>query len=120
MREFNRLVVMVTHEGSWHSVSRNASDQQCCCVSNYYFSSQPVGEREYFHVTSFRGRPEQRARDLVLRGDIWLRMKLRELFPRASRTVRIITRSKRNVRPIGQPHEGAAVLRDELSVRTCE
>jgi Rps23 Pro-64 3,4-dihydroxylase Tpa1-like proline 4-hydroxylase len=77
----NRLVVMVTHEGSWHSVSSNRSREDRCCVSNYYFSQHPVGEREYFHVTSFRGRPEQRVRDWVLRGDIWLRMAIRKLFP---------------------------------------
>jgi hypothetical protein len=53
-----------------------------CCVSNYYFSKDPVGASEYFHVTSFRGRPEQPVRDLVLRGDVWLRMLVRKLFPR--------------------------------------
>lgn len=78
---FNRLVVMVTHQGSWHSVSRNAASEDRCCVSNYYFSSYPVGDREYFHVTSFRGRPEQPLRDLILRGDILLRMGIRKLFP---------------------------------------
>jgi Rps23 Pro-64 3,4-dihydroxylase Tpa1-like proline 4-hydroxylase len=79
---FNRLAVMVTHQASWHSVSKNRSREDRCCVSNYYFSRYPVGGREYFHVTSFRGRPEQRLRDLVLRGDIWARMALRKLFPR--------------------------------------
>ncbi len=78
---FNRLVVMVTHQRSWHSVSRNTSSQNRCCISNYYFSERPVGEEDYFHVTSFRGRPEQRFRDLILRGDIWLRMMLRKFFP---------------------------------------
>jgi Rps23 Pro-64 3,4-dihydroxylase Tpa1-like proline 4-hydroxylase len=82
---FNRLVVMVTHEGSWHSVSANRASRNRCCVSNYYFSREPVGGREYFHVTSFRGRPEQRMRDLVLRSDIWLRMTIRKLFPRGIR-----------------------------------
>jgi len=82
---FNRLVVMVTHEGSWHSVSMNRASRDRCCVSNYYFSSEPVGGREYFHVTSFRGRPEQPVRDLVLRADIWLRMGIRKLFPRGIR-----------------------------------
>jgi Rps23 Pro-64 3,4-dihydroxylase Tpa1-like proline 4-hydroxylase len=82
---FNRLVVMVTHERSWHSVSRSQSGRNRCCVSNYYFSQLPVGGREYFHVTSFRGRPEQPLRDLVLRADIWLRMGLRKLFPHGVR-----------------------------------
>jgi Rps23 Pro-64 3,4-dihydroxylase Tpa1-like proline 4-hydroxylase len=78
---FNRLVVMATHQGSWHSVSRNVSADNRCCVSNYYFSKHPIGASEYFQVTSFRGRPEQPVRDLVLRADIWLRTRLRKLFP---------------------------------------
>jgi Rps23 Pro-64 3,4-dihydroxylase Tpa1-like proline 4-hydroxylase len=78
---FNRLVVMATHQGSWHSVSTNVTNENRCCVSNYYFSKYPIGEREYFHVTSFRGRPEQKIRDLVLRADIWLRLAIRKVFP---------------------------------------
>jgi Rps23 Pro-64 3,4-dihydroxylase Tpa1-like proline 4-hydroxylase len=78
---FNRLVVMVTHQHSWHSVSRNITDRDRCCVSNYYFSEYPVGDADYFHVTSFRGRPEQPVRDLILRADIWLRMAIRSVFP---------------------------------------
>jgi Rps23 Pro-64 3,4-dihydroxylase Tpa1-like proline 4-hydroxylase len=78
---FNRLVVMVTHQASWHSVSPNVCGDDRCCVSNYYFSKLPVDGVEHFHVTSFRGRPEQRLRDLVLRTDIWLRMAIRKAFP---------------------------------------
>src|SRR6185312_6031577 len=40
---FNRLVVMVTHRQSWHSVSRNLTEADRCCVSNYFFSAQPIG-----------------------------------------------------------------------------
>jgi hypothetical protein len=80
---FNRLVVMVTHQSSWHSVSMNRSAQQRCCVSNYYFSDFPLGARDYFHVTSFRGRPDQRVRDL-LRADDVERTVLRKLFHSAS------------------------------------
>jgi Rps23 Pro-64 3,4-dihydroxylase Tpa1-like proline 4-hydroxylase len=78
---FNRLAVMVTDRGSWHSVSKIRPDLVRQCVSNYYFSTMPVGDEEYFHVTSFRGRPEQPLRDLILRADIRLRMVLRKLFP---------------------------------------
>lgn len=78
---FNRLVVMITHRASWHSVSPNVCGNDRCCVSNYYFSKLPVDGVEHFHITSFRGRPEQRLRDLVLRGDIWLRTAIRKLFP---------------------------------------
>jgi Rps23 Pro-64 3,4-dihydroxylase Tpa1-like proline 4-hydroxylase len=82
---FNRLVVMITHEGSWHSVSPNRAGRNRCCVSNYYFSRQPAGSREYFHVTRFRGRPGQPMRDLVLRADSSLRMAIRKVFPRGIR-----------------------------------
>jgi Rps23 Pro-64 3,4-dihydroxylase Tpa1-like proline 4-hydroxylase len=82
---FNRLVVMGTHQGSWHSVSRNLSTEDRCCVSNYYFSCSPPGGRDYFHVTSFRGRPEQPLRDLALRADIRLRMAIRKVFPHGIR-----------------------------------
>lgn len=78
---FNRLVLMVTHTASWHSVSRVEVDGARCCVSNYYFSKRPAEPRDYFHVTFFRGRPEQPLRDLVLRIDGTLRMGLRKLFP---------------------------------------
>lgn len=79
---FNRLAVMVTHRGSWHSVSPVMVDAPRRCVSNYYFSHQPADGGEYFHVTSFRGRPEQPVRDVVLRADIALRSAVRKVFPK--------------------------------------
>ena len=78
---FNRLVVMTTGPESWHSVSRITVDDPRCCVSNYYFSPTPVGGKDYFRVTTFRGRPEQPLRDLVLRADARLRQGLRALKP---------------------------------------
>ena len=77
---FNRLAIMATHQKSWHSVSEVKVDRSRCCVSNYYFSTQPLEEHEYFHVTSFRGRPEQPVRDLVLQGDVALRQGIRKVF----------------------------------------
>jgi Rps23 Pro-64 3,4-dihydroxylase Tpa1-like proline 4-hydroxylase len=56
---FNRLVAMETTKTSWHSVSPVKVGQPRCCVSNYYFSSLSPDEKEYFHVTSFTGRPEE-------------------------------------------------------------
>ncbi|CAE6795585.1 hypothetical protein R75465_04698 [Paraburkholderia aspalathi] len=79
---FNRLAVMVTNQHSWHSVSPNLSDEPRCCVSNYYFSDHPVGEGDYFHPTSFRGRPEQPLRDVVLQADAAARGIVRKLFPK--------------------------------------
>jgi Rps23 Pro-64 3,4-dihydroxylase Tpa1-like proline 4-hydroxylase len=77
---FNRLAIMATHEKSWHSVSKVNVDRSRCCVSNYYFSAKPLEDHDYFHVTSFRGRPEQPMRDLVLQGDIALRQGVRAVF----------------------------------------
>jgi GT2 family glycosyltransferase len=78
---YNRLVVMLTNRHSWHSVNPIRSSLPRCCVSNYYFSPFPADEREYFHVTSFRGRPEQKLRDLILQADNCLRMFIRKIFP---------------------------------------
>jgi Rps23 Pro-64 3,4-dihydroxylase Tpa1-like proline 4-hydroxylase len=55
----NRLVVMETTKTSWHSVSPLTADVPRCCVSNYYFSKISPDASEYFHVTSFSGRPEE-------------------------------------------------------------
>jgi Rps23 Pro-64 3,4-dihydroxylase Tpa1-like proline 4-hydroxylase len=70
---FNRLVVMETNRRSWHSVSPVVADELRCCVSNYYFSSNSPEEREYYHVTSFLGRPGQPARRLYGRIDNFAR-----------------------------------------------
>ena len=57
------------------------ADRNRTCISNYYFSPvSPEGE-DYFHVTSFRGRPEQPVRDLLLRADAALRALVRKLRP---------------------------------------
>jgi Rps23 Pro-64 3,4-dihydroxylase Tpa1-like proline 4-hydroxylase len=78
---FNRLAIMVTNRTSWHSVSPVVADGPRCCVSNYYFSKFPAERDHYFHVTSFRGRPDQPVRDLVLQADAAIRMGVRKLFP---------------------------------------
>ncbi|MEJ2682023.1 MAG: 2OG-Fe(II) oxygenase [Gammaproteobacteria bacterium] len=79
--KFNRLAVMATHNASWHSVSPiSCAGHPRCCVSNYYFSDSPLKATDQFHVTSFRGRPEQKIRDFVLRADIEARMMVRKLF----------------------------------------
>ena len=63
--KFNRLVVMETNKASWHSVSSVKVDAVRCCVSNYYFSKISSDESDYFHVTSFSGRPEETGRRLL-------------------------------------------------------
>ncbi len=77
---FNRLALMATHEKSRHSVSQVTVDRSRCCISNYYFSSKPLEDHDYIHVTSFRGRPDQPVRDLLLQGDIALRQGMRKVF----------------------------------------
>ena len=78
---FNRLAVMATHISSWHSVSPIRYDRSVrCCVSNYYFSNFPLNPSDKFHVTLFRGRPEQRIRDIILQVDSRLRMAIRTVF----------------------------------------
>ena len=78
---FNRLVVMATHDSSWHSVSPiSCGDGARCCVSNYYFSDSSLKDDDEFHVTSFRGRPKQPIRDIILQADSRLRMAIRKGF----------------------------------------
>ena len=81
---FNRLAVMITNSHSWHSVSPIKAERPRCCVSNYYFSSLPAESTDYFHVTTFRGRPDQAVRDVALRADSALRMGVRKIFPRGA------------------------------------
>lgn len=77
--KFNRLLVIATNRSSWHSVSRVSVPALRKCVSNYYFSGvSPEGE-DYFHVTSFRARPEQPLLDLVLRADSSVRSCVRKI-----------------------------------------
>ncbi|WP_245667214.1 2OG-Fe(II) oxygenase [Leptospira tipperaryensis] len=75
--KFNRLVMMETNPWSWHSVSPIKVNENRICVSNYYFSEiSPIG-KEYFNVTSFNGRPEQKLRRLYSSVDNMLRNFLR-------------------------------------------
>lgn len=56
----NRLVVMETNRTSLHSVSPvRAMFKPRCCLSNYYFSEVSPDGSDYFHVTSFTGRPDE-------------------------------------------------------------
>jgi Rps23 Pro-64 3,4-dihydroxylase Tpa1-like proline 4-hydroxylase len=57
---YNRLVVMETNRFSWHSVNPVVADGNRCCISNYYFSKGSPEHADYYHVTSFVGRPRQR------------------------------------------------------------
>ena len=54
-------------------------DGKRCCVSNYYFSAQPAGVDPSYHVTEFRGWPQQKALDLVMRADNAVRLAVRKI-----------------------------------------
>jgi len=69
----NRLVVMGTTKSSWHSVDPVISDIQRCCLSNYYFSNESPTSNDYYHVTSFIGRPGQTFQRTYGRVDNFLR-----------------------------------------------
>jgi Rps23 Pro-64 3,4-dihydroxylase Tpa1-like proline 4-hydroxylase len=69
----NKLIVMETNRSSWHSVNRVRVDRVRCCISNYYYSkSSPDGD-DYYHVTSFDGRPNQGLRSYISRADNYTR-----------------------------------------------
>lgn len=72
--KFNRLVVMETNDKSWHSVNKVLVKTPRCCVSNYFFSQQsPKVNKNYYHVTSFMGRPEETLKRLWSRVDNFAR-----------------------------------------------
>jgi Rps23 Pro-64 3,4-dihydroxylase Tpa1-like proline 4-hydroxylase len=78
---FNRFVVMETGPGSWHSVSRVRCDRPRLCISNYYFAATSSVGRDYRHVTTFAGRPEEPLKRVVLAADGMARNALGRLFP---------------------------------------
>ncbi len=79
---FNRLVVMETGPGSWHSVSAVRGDRPRLCLSNYYFAERAGVGGDYRHVTTFAGRPGQPIRGLLLSMDAAARNALGRAFPR--------------------------------------
>ncbi|TYB74521.1 2OG-Fe(II) oxygenase [Bizionia gelidisalsuginis] len=81
----NRLVVMATHQTSWHSVTKVNVAAHRCCISNYYFSDVPLKTSDSFHITKFRGRPHQTFTNLVLDVDANLRMLVRKVFKKGIR-----------------------------------
>lgn len=79
--KFNRLVIMETNPGSWHSVSPVKTTRLRCCLSNYYFSPVSPTGRDYFNVTSFSARPEQKCRRVIASIDNRVRQAVRVLVP---------------------------------------
>lgn len=85
LSKFNRLVVMSTNDASWHSVNKVVVDAERKCISNYYFSPTPLKNHKEFHVTTFKGRPNQKLRNIFLNVDSNLRMGIRKLFKKGIR-----------------------------------
>lgn len=83
--KFNRLVVMATHQDSWHSVNKVTVDQDRCCISNYYFSQKPLKAEDKFHVTNYRGRPNETLKNIILTLDGKARMLVRKVFKKGIR-----------------------------------
>ena len=83
--KYNRLAIMATHKDSWHSVNEVKNLNGRKCISNYYFSEEPLEKHQSFHVTSFKGRPNQVLRNLILTVDNALRMGVRSFFKKGIR-----------------------------------
>jgi hypothetical protein len=83
--KFNRFVIMATHDRSWHSVNQATIDRNRCCISNYCFSDSSLKLSDQFHVTKFRGRPNDTVANIILNVDAQLRMLLRRLFKKGVR-----------------------------------
>jgi Rps23 Pro-64 3,4-dihydroxylase Tpa1-like proline 4-hydroxylase len=94
--KFNRLVLMITNKSSYHSVSKVISEGKRCCVSNYYFSKVPAENEEYFHVTSFYGRPEEPLKDILLKIDSGIRNIVRKITKKRVVETKHIYKKKSN------------------------
>ena len=77
---FNRLIIMETNKTSWHSVSPVKVDTPRCCISIYYYSKESPHSFEYFHVTSFVGRPNEKIKGGLSIVDNTLRNAFSSLF----------------------------------------
>ena len=77
--KFNRLVVMKTDKNSWHSVSQVKVNKPRYCVSNYYFTTNSPEKNNYYHVTSFHGRPNQKLRRFYCMIDNKIRQKIADI-----------------------------------------
>ncbi|MCA0151620.1 2OG-Fe(II) oxygenase [Winogradskyella vincentii] len=96
--KFNRLAVMATHGTSWHSVNKVVSGEVSrCCISNYYFSPDPLKETDKFHVTKFRGRPEEKLKNILLDADASIRMLVRKIFKKGIRKNPHVYQEKKDI-----------------------
>jgi len=61
---FNLLAIMLTDRASWHSVAPIRRNNRRC-ISTYYFSEASPDGGDYYHVTSYTGRPGQYLRRAI-------------------------------------------------------
>ncbi|NCN08297.1 MAG: 2OG-Fe(II) oxygenase [Leptospira sp.] len=80
--KFNRLVLMETNPWSWHSVNKVRVEKVRNCISNYYFSKSSPLDYNYFHVTSFSARPEEKIKAFQYFLDNNIRKLIRYVFPK--------------------------------------
>lgn len=83
--KFNRLILMATHQRSWHSVNKVVVDKSRCCMSNYYFSDTPLTNEDRTHITLFKSRPEEKLKGIILHADAFLRTMVRKVFKKGIR-----------------------------------
>jgi hypothetical protein len=76
---------MATHQKSWHSDSKVTGNKVRCCISNYYFSDVPLVASDTFHITTFRGSPQEKLKDIFLQTDNNIRSFLRKLLKKGVR-----------------------------------
>jgi Rps23 Pro-64 3,4-dihydroxylase Tpa1-like proline 4-hydroxylase len=88
LSKFNRLVVMLTNQHSWHSVNRVLATTPRLCVSNYYFGLKPASETAYLNVTTFAGRPEEFIKRPLLKIDATVLNALGKAFPKLTKMTR--------------------------------
>jgi hypothetical protein len=89
---------MATGKDSWHSVNEVSHGEARCCVSNYYFSRQLLGDSDYFHATSFRGEPKQVFLDLVMRADNVFRTTVLRLIGRVYKNPHVYKQGEKRMR----------------------
>tara|TARA_Y100001970_G_scaffold254002_1_gene329362 strand:+ start:1054 stop:1872 length:819 start_codon:yes stop_codon:yes gene_type:complete len=89
--KFNRLVVMETTKNSWHSVDPIVNDIKRCGIRIYYFSETSPEDYDYYHVTSFTGRPEQKLKRIYGKIDNLMRNSFVKItgFSRGKKSSRI-------------------------------
>jgi hypothetical protein len=67
LAKFNRLTLLGLDDQAWHSINPVHAKRPRRALVHSYYAEAPIGARPYRHPRTFRGRPEQTVRDLVLR-----------------------------------------------------